>query len=316
LKVVILKNIMISIAICTHDRSEDVALCLSALAPQMLGQPDELILVDSCSTPQHAEALKSLSAKYSARLLRLERPGHSLARNGAVASANGEWVAFLDDDAVPFPDWLTSLHKTVDTAASDLAAVGGPTEPLWPYDSAPDHIGSRWLFYLSCIQETAKLSVRQGAKVCGANLAFRKDSLLAVGGFHCELGRIGDRLTGGEDTLAVRLLLRRGLEVMYDPSVKVKHRIHRERLTLPWISKRAYWEGVTEIAMVKATGEPFPLHLAVPKLIASLIVFRSLFFATRNPDFLIRSRIAAGALAARLKAIDPPAPRVSDGQLA
>jgi glycosyltransferase involved in cell wall biosynthesis len=296
---------MISIAICTHDRSGDVAICLSALAPQLFEHADELILIDSCSTPQHAEALKTLAAKYDARLHRLEQPGHSFARNEALAAARGEWVAYLDDDAVPFPDWLGSLHAVVDAAASDLAAVGGPTEPLWPCDPAPDHIGKRWLFYLSCIQETARRSARQGAKVCGANLAFRKDSLLAIGGFRNDLGRISDRLTGGEDTLAVRLLLRGGLEVMYEPSVRVKHRIHRERLTLPWIHKRAYWEGVTEVAMIKATHEPFPWNLATPKLAASAIVFGGLFSLTRNPEFLIRGKIASGALAARQPLAEP-----------
>jgi len=291
---------MISIAVCTHDRSDDIALCLSALAPQMLGQADELILVDSCSGPKHAEALQCLAAAYKARLVRLETPGLSLARNAALGEANGEWLAFLDDDAVPFADWLTALHTVIDTAASDLAALGGPTEPLWPSEPALARISRRWLLYLSCIQETAARSVRRGAKVCGANLAFRKDTLLEIGGFCNELGRVGDRLTGGEDTLAVRLLLRRGLEVIYEPSVRVKHRIHRERLTMPWIRKRAYWEGITEVAMIQATGEPFPRNLAVPKLAASSLLFGGLFFATRDPDFLIRGKIASGALAARL----------------
>jgi hypothetical protein len=179
--------------------------------------------------------------------------------------------------------------------------VGGLTQPSWPDGPAPDHISPRWLFYLSCIQDKVRRSVRQGAKVCGANLAFRRDSLVALGGFRNELGRIGDRLIGGEETLAVRLLLRAGLEVMYEPSVRVKHRIHRERLTLDWIRKRAYWEGVTETAMVNATGEPFPHNLAIPKLAASAVVFGASYLLTRNPDFLIRSRIAAGALSARLK---------------
>ena len=289
---------MISIAICTHDRSGDVAQCLSALAPQLLGQSDELIVVDSCSAPRHAEALKSLCEKFGAKLLTLEMPGLSLARNEALGASHGEWVAFLDDDTIPSCNWLTSLHQVVDTAENNLAAVGGLTEPLWPSASAPRHISRRWLFYLSCIQEPLRRSVRDGAKVCGANLAFRKESLLSVGGFRAGLGRIGDRLIGGEESLAISLLLRRGFEVIYEPSVAVRHRIHGERLTLPWISKRAYWEGVTEIALVQATGEHIPLRLAVPKLLASAIVFRGLFSLTHNPDFLIRARIASGALAA------------------
>jgi glycosyltransferase involved in cell wall biosynthesis len=302
---------MISIAICSHDRSQDVASCLSALAPQLKGQADELILVDSCSTPSHAEALEALATKYAARLVRLEIPGHSRARNAALAAANGDWLAFLDDDAIPFADWLPALHNIIDQAPQYLAAVGGLTEPLWPSSSTPRHISNRWLFYLSCIQDKARKSVRKGAKVCGANLAFRKNSLVAVGGFHTDLGRIGDRLTGGEETLAVRLLLRAGFEAVYDPSVRVQHRISNERLTLAWIRKRAYWEGVTETAMIQVTGEPFPSRLAIPKLIASTLVFHLQFFAARHPNSLIRAKIALGALRARLKPIKPPKQSVS-----
>lgn len=297
---------MISIAICTHNRSEDVAACLSALAPQLTRQSEELILVDSCSDAQHATALQSLSAKYETALVRLNAPGLSLARNEALRVARGEWVAFLDDDTVPAPNWFLSLERVVTRAASNVAGIGGQTEPLWPMDTVPCHISKHWLFFLSCIQDQVRRSVRDGGKVCGANLAFRKESLLAIGGFRAELGRIGDRLIGGEESLAIRLLLRAGQDVVYDPSIMVKHRIHKERLNLAWIKKRAYWEGVTEVAMIKATDEPFPFHLAVPKLLASVSGCRTLFAITGNLDFLIRSQIAAGALTARFRSFDAP----------
>ena len=299
---------MISISICSHDRSDDVALCLSALASQLPRQSDEVILVDSCSAPKHAVALRSLAATYRANLVRVETPGHSLARNAALAAANGDWVAYLDDDAIPFPDWLATLHKVIENGAANLAAIGGVTEPLWPDQISHCHISPRWLFYLSCIQDQLRRSVRDGAKVCGANLAFRRESLLAVGGFRTELGRINDRLIGGEETLAVRLLLRDGFDAMYEPSVRVRHRIHPERLTLDWIRRRAYWEGATETLMAEAMGEPFPRNLAMPKLVASAIFFEVLNWVTRNPDFLIRSQIAAGALAIRLKPLKSPLP--------
>lgn len=300
---------MISIAICSHDRSVDVALCLSALASQLPGHADEVVVVDSCSTPRHAAVLRSLAAEYGANFIRLDTPGLSLARNAALAAANGEWVAYLDDDAIPFSDWLSALHRAIENGGFDLAALGGLTEPLWPEKSAPGQISARWLFYLSCIQDKVRRSVREGAKVCGANLAFRRESLLAAGGFHTQLGRVGDRLIGGEEILAVRLLLRCGLEVMYEPAVRVWHRIHGDRLTLDWIRRRAYWEGVTEVILRNAAGDPIPRRLAIPKLAASALVFRSLYALTRNPDFVIRSQLAAGALATRFKPpLAAPAP--------
>ena len=200
----------------------------------------------------------------------------------------------------------------IDSGSRDLAAVGGLTEPLWPEQPAPGHISPRWLLFLSCIQTKVRRSVREGAKVCGANLAFRRDALALQGGFRTELGRTGNRLISGEESLVVRLLLRRGFEVMYEPSVKVRHRIHRERLTLEWIRQRAYWEGVTEVALVGAAGDGMPWRLAIPKLAASALLFGALYAVRRNPDDLIRSRIAIGALATRLKPVESPAPAEAD----
>lgn len=299
---------MISIAVCSHNRSEDVGVCLAAVAPQIAGRDDELILVDSCSSGDHALALRALASQYNARFVRLERPGHSFARNAALRAASGDWIAYLDDDAVPYPDWLVALQHSITAGGSQLAALGGATVPLWPSGKRPKHIGRLWLFFLSCIEDAVKRSVRDGAKVCGANLAFHRESLLAVGGFRNELGRIGERLIGGEETLAVSLLLRSGQEVIYDPAVRVKHKIHAERLTSDWIRRRAYWEGVTEVAKVKALGERFPRNLALPKLAASASLFSALHAITRRADFLIRSQIARGALNARLKPIEAAIP--------
>ena len=96
---------------------------------------------------------------------------------------------------------------------------------------------------------------------------------------------MGDCLIGGEESLAIKLLLRHGWDVIYEPSIRVKHRIHHERLTLPWMSKRAYWEGMTEIAIFRAMGETFPVRLAVPKLAAAAVILGGLFLCHPQSRF-------------------------------
>jgi glycosyltransferase involved in cell wall biosynthesis len=51
----------------------------------------------------------------------------ALARNKAVASAVGDYVAFVDDDEVPVDDWLLKLYETSRAYGAD--AVLGPVKP-------------------------------------------------------------------------------------------------------------------------------------------------------------------------------------------
>jgi glycosyltransferase involved in cell wall biosynthesis len=61
----------------------------------------------------------------------------ALARNRAVENAKGHYIAFIDDDEFPVPDWLLNLYKTIYLFKSN--GVLGPVRPHYP-DSCP-----KWL---------------------------------------------------------------------------------------------------------------------------------------------------------------------------
>src|SRR5260221_3480542 len=116
---------LVSIVICSHNRSADVLECLGALIPQ-IGDQAEVILVDSASDPENKAAMARLAVLYPAvKLTRVDQPGHSRARNCGVHLATADWVVFLDDDAVPFPDWLGKLLATISAASPTQAVIGG-----------------------------------------------------------------------------------------------------------------------------------------------------------------------------------------------
>jgi succinoglycan biosynthesis protein ExoM len=56
-----------------------------------------------------------------------------LARNKAIESATGDWIAFIDDDEFPAPDWLLNLFKTC--AAFKADGTLGPVKPY--FDTEP-----------------------------------------------------------------------------------------------------------------------------------------------------------------------------------
>jgi glycosyltransferase involved in cell wall biosynthesis len=56
-------------------------------------------------------------------------PNIALARNKAVEHAEGDYIAFIDDDEFPVDDWLCNLFKTLNAQGVD--GVLGPVKPYF-----------------------------------------------------------------------------------------------------------------------------------------------------------------------------------------
>jgi glucosyl-dolichyl phosphate glucuronosyltransferase len=290
------KGPLVSIVICSHNRSADVSECLEALMPQICAEA-EVILVDSASDPKNEAEMAKLAILYPAvNLTRVDEPGLSLARNRGVHLAAGDWVVFLDDDAVPFPDWLRKFLAVVAAAAPTQAVIGGGIYPRWPDGMSGEHLGKRWKMFLSLAEADRPGSVTDGYPVNGANYAIRRPVLLDIGGFSEGLGRVGGSLISGDDSLVTSRVLDAGLGASFDPAFKVYHKISRERLRISWILRRTFWEGVSEIRICRSRGLPLPRRLRPLKLIASLpilLLFSIVCF--RNHDYKIRLAMCIGA---------------------
>jgi glucosyl-dolichyl phosphate glucuronosyltransferase len=287
---------LVSIVICSHNRSADVSECLGALIPQVGGDA-EVILVDSASDPETQAALAKLAILYPVvKLIRAERPGLSLARNRGVELAIAEWVVFLDDDAVPFPDWLAKLLVAVAAASPTQAVIGGGIYPRWPDGMSGEHLSDRWKMFLSLAEGDRPGSVTDGYPVNGANYAIRRRVLLDIGGFSESLGRVGGSLISGDESHLTKRVLDKGLSASFDPAFRVYHKISRERLKISWILRRTFWEGVSEVRIHRSRRVPLPPHLRTIKLAASLPVLLILsIFHFQNHDYKIRLSMCIGA---------------------
>src|SRR5262249_13690716 len=109
----------ISVVIPTHNRWS--LLSTGALA-SALCQEDvrhEVIVVDDGSSDETPDRLSKIK-RAGLQVLRHKRPlGVAVARNAGIASARGEWVAFLDDDDFWAP---RKLRSQLDTAAATRAS--------------------------------------------------------------------------------------------------------------------------------------------------------------------------------------------------
>ncbi len=112
---------LFSIIVCTRNGRHRIGKCLTAIR-EMSGGGFETIVVDDGSTDGTGDFVTKNFPWV--RLVRLEASGLSRARNAGAAVAQGEILAFTDDDCEPDRDWITRLRPFY--IQGNCAAVGGP----------------------------------------------------------------------------------------------------------------------------------------------------------------------------------------------
>lgn len=239
------------VAVCTYDRYDLLDRALAGLAAQRAdGLAWSLLVVDNSPDQARAAAEQERRAGASGLAYRLEpRPGIANARNVALAAARAqgaEILAFVDDDAVPRPDWLARL--VAGFTAPDVAAVAGKVELDWPC-ARPVWLHDLALPFLSLVDwGSVARDLAPEEWVACANLAFRVQPLAGVGGFDVNLGRSGPgaTLVSNEESKAIGRLRAAGGRVAYVPDAVVAHYVHPERLTQQWFRRRAAWQAVSD----------------------------------------------------------------------
>lgn len=271
----------LSVVICTHNRAQDLQECLAALSTQ-LSTECEYLVVDSGSSPEQAALIRQNVAEHpSFKFIRMDQPGLSAARNAALDVAQGQWLALLDDDAVPAPDWTEVALQLVNSISDDYAIVGGQVRPITPSDVQP-RLGRRWMQLISAVETPGEGDCTDKPLIVGANMWFRCEPLRSVNGFPSNLGRIGKSLLSGEDKLVVNQLVAQGWRIWYSARLSVGHKIHRERLARPWAIKRAYWDGISDRRIQRMLGEH--ISLATVLVMALKTVGLTTLYLVQSPE--------------------------------
>ena len=239
----------LSVVICayTTDRWADLIRSVDA-AERELTDDDELIVVID-----HNDELFDLARREFASSLKPliwvvandEKRGLSGARNCGTRLASGQIVGFVDDDAVVEPGWRRRLSGQF--TDSDVAAVGGYAEPVWPGDRP------RWFprecdWTVGCSYAGLPTAPAPVRNLMGCNMAFRRRTLLEVGGFDTDLGRVGTLPVGCEETeLCIRISRHDpAAKIVFDPDVRVRHHVSRTRTNVRYVLRRSFGEGVSK----------------------------------------------------------------------
>jgi glucosyl-dolichyl phosphate glucuronosyltransferase len=240
------------VVICafTPERLPALGEAIEAVGKQSAA-PDEIILVVDHS-PQLLEEARERWPQVRVVESRGEK-GLSGARNTGVEESKGDVIAFLDDDAVPEPDWLRRL---LDAYADDeVLGVGGTVRPRW-LEGKPDWFPDEFDWVVGCTHSGMPSRRSPVRNLVGANMSFRRDAVLEAGGFRSELGRIGTLPVGCEETdLCIRIGKRRPQgEIVYDPAASVEHLVPGTRGTVRYFRERCAAEGRSKAVLTRMVG--------------------------------------------------------------
>ncbi len=220
---------LVTVAVCTRDRTEMLRLCLEAL--NRLDYPNlDLVVIDNA--PSTDDTRRLVTEHYpQVRYIHEPRPGLSWARNRAILEAHGEIIAFTDDDVIVYPGWVKALSK-VFVENLEVMCVAGPVVPyeleseaqqlFERYGGQTSGFERRW--YQANTRSGKPLTTFHGStgNFAGANMAYRRDIFERIGYFDPALG-VGTVSIGGEDLEMFFRLLKGGYTLVYEPNAVVCH---------------------------------------------------------------------------------------------
>jgi glucosyl-dolichyl phosphate glucuronosyltransferase len=311
----------LTVCICTHNRPHYLRGCLEGLARQTVGQDAFAVLVvDSCSAPDSAAALAPMvAAAANAKLLRVNRPGVSLARNAGAWACRTPYIAYIDDDATPADDWIASILAALEEthgeahreapreapreahgeeahgeAISPPAVLGGRVLPRWEAP-LPAWWPDRLRGVLSIIEaegqgEYGDPHLPPDLAPYTVNMVVNVRALLAQGGFHEAAGRLGTMLLSDEDVQIAWRLRQSGRSVRFDSRIVVYHQIQAVRLTPAWLLSRLYWQGASTVLTRRLLCERGKIWRELPRRVAVAVLFAPAGLLPRGSTRLIGLR--------------------------
>lgn len=212
-----------SIVVCTQDRPQQLDACLSSLRSQDYPRI-EVVVVENGKRG----AAEEIARRWNARYLFDPQPGVSAARNSGVRCAVGEFIAFIDDDAVADAGWISVLAcEFEDPAVSGIAGRIVPLTAGGECGSSSRELPNGWepAFGRRIIGQSSPdwfEVLNFGCLANGSNLAIRRCALDGRQAFDERFGP-GRPLHFFEDHHAFFSLVAAGHRVLYAPSAVVRH---------------------------------------------------------------------------------------------
>jgi len=234
----------VSVIICTYNRAGSMGRVLDSFRRIVVpeGTRWELLLVDNNSKDHTKEVINDFVAHSGvpARYLFEEKQGLSNARNRGILAAQGEIIAFTDDDVSVDPNWLANILREFER--TDASCVGGKILPVWE-KHPPGWLRGDLRAALALLDLGNDRFRLDAPTIWGANLIVRTSMFRKYGLFDLGLGHNEGKLYGGEETKFLSRLLEGGEQVYYCPEILVHHYIPASRTRKAYFRKWFFDKG-------------------------------------------------------------------------
>lgn len=239
----------VSVAVCvlTYRRPQGLARLLSALA-QLDVRPEvavTVVVVDNDAGGSGGPTVEASRQGLPFPVVYVVEASRSIsiARNRAVREAgDADFVAFIDDDEWPEPDWLGQLLDSRQQTGADIVAAG--VLPVFESDPAS------WVVqggFFDRRRHDHNEAIRYATT---SNVLIRRGCLEAVEGpFDEAFG-----LSGGEDTHLFAQLREAGCSIVWCDRAAVQELIPDSRVSARWLLRREYRRGQTLSLSLRARG--------------------------------------------------------------
>jgi len=220
-----------SVIIPSYSRADTLRRCLAALARQTR-PADEVLVVTREGDEATARVICEWARDLPLRGCLVRDPGLVAASNLGLAEAQGDILAFLDDDTEPWRDWLERIERHF-VEQPTLGGLGGRD---WLYadgvlrEGPAKTVGRvQWHGRRVGNHHLGVGPAREVEILKGANMAYRRTAIAGLA--------FDRRLKGGDAEWCLEppigfAVRRRGWKVVYDPSVAVDHHHPAPRLAL------------------------------------------------------------------------------------
>lgn len=234
----------ISVVICayTEARWDDLLAAVASVQAQTVAAHEIIVVIDH-NPSLYGRALAALD-----RVRVVENRGMrglSGARNTGLEIADGEIVAFMDEDAAAARDWLERLSAAY--ADPLVMGVGGAIHARWQA-GRPPWFPDEFDWVVGCTYRGMPTTSAPVRNLIGCNMSFRRSLYSTLGGFRDGIGRIGTRPLGCEETeFCIRANERWSKwRFVYEPAAQVFHNVPASRGAWAYFRSRCYAEGLSK----------------------------------------------------------------------
>lgn len=284
-------NSRVAVCICTHNRSQLLQRLLASMADiDLAGYQSsklDIVVVDNSCDQETAAICNQAAQRLPMPVHYIEEPqaGITYARNAAVKEAlshGADFVAFIDDDDLPRPNWLVTLLDRQAVTHADLVFgtwILDASMPQWARESG---------IFRSPVKfkggsKPSRYSLPHCASTC--NVLAGRDILLQVGAdgpIFCH----AFRFSGGEDKDFFIRAERVGAKLASADGSVIQRNHESERYTLRGLLSRGFKNGCSNIYMARAHGSwrriAKLLAKSLLKLLMSLILLPFSVFSKSN----------------------------------